>query len=353
MHRAQRLAARGKNMASIAIAGAGIAGISAARALQRDGYPVTLFDRGRRLGGRAAGGGYDHGAQFFTAADAEFERALVPYLLNGVIAPWAGRFVRYLGSRTLEINERRYVGVPGMGRFAVALAGDLEVSADTRVAVAEESACGWSLRDADGSELGEYDVLLLAMPPEQASALLPRDCLLRETLRAFRSEPAWAALLEFDERLPLDFDGATFDRLDIAWAARDSSKPGREPGERWVVHAAAEWSRERFGAAPDVVAEELAAAFFAATALTPPALTAASAHRWGFARVENGPACGALWDEHLRLGICGDWCVSPRIEGAWLSGVEAASLIRASVGRPRRRRVKTVAVTLGDEAPVT
>lgn len=344
-------------MASVAIAGAGIAGISAARALRRDGFTVTLFDRGRRLGGRAcsrrAGGGYDHGAQFFTVSDPAFERALAPHIRSGAVAPWHGRIVRSVAGQLLACDARRYVGVPGMGRLAELLAQDCEVSTDTRVTVAEQGARGWTLGDADGSELGEYDVLLLAMPPEQASALTPRDCPLRETLRACRSQPAWAALLEFADRLPLDFDGATFDRLDVAWAARDSSKPGREAGERWVVHAAAEWSRERFGAAPERVAAELASALFTATALDPRETTAMSAHRWGFARVENGPACGALWDEHLRLGICGDWCVSPRIEGAWQSGVEAAAQIRASVGRPRRRRATIAAITPGDEAALT
>lgn len=344
-------------MASVAIVGAGIAGISAARELRWDGYTVTLFDRGRRLGGRACsrpgGGGYDHGAQYLTVSDPAFARALAPHIRSGAVAPWRGRIVRYVGGQTLASDVRRYVGVPGMGRLAEVLAGGCEVSADTRVTVAAESARGWSLGDADGSELGDYDGLLLAMPPEQASALTPRDSALHEALRAVRSEPAWAALLEFSDRLPLAFDGARFDRLDVAWAARDSSKPGRDPGERWVVHAAAEWSRERFGAAPERVADELAAAFFAATSLAPPPVTAASAHRWGFARVEHGPVCGALWDAHLRLGICGDWCVSPRIEGAWLSGAEAASLIRASVGRPRRRRAKSAAVPLGDEAAAT
>lgn len=344
-------------MASVAIIGAGIAGISAAAALRRAGYTVTLFDRGRRIGGRAcsrsANGGYDHGAQFFTVADPAFERALAPHIRSGAVASWSGRIVRCVDKQLLDLDARRYVGVPGMGRLAEALADGCDVATDTRVTVAEERARGWSLGDADGSELGEYDVLLLATPPEQASALVPRACALRETLREFRSEPAWAALLEFNARLPLDFDGAEFAGLDVAWAARDSSKPGRDPGERWVVHAAADWSRERFGAAPAQVAAELASAFFSATACEPRATTAISAHRWGFARVENGPACGALWDEHLRLGICGDWCVSPRIEGAWLSGVAAAALIHASVGRPRRQRSKTAVATLDDEVPVT
>lgn len=32
-----------------------------------------------------------------------------------------------------------------------------------------------------------------------------------------------------------------------------------------------------------------------------------------------------LWDEKKRLAICGDFCVSPNVEGAMLSGMRAAS----------------------------
>jgi predicted NAD/FAD-dependent oxidoreductase len=33
---------------------------------------------------------------------------------------------------------------------------------------------------------------------------------------------------------------------------------------------------------------------------------------------------GALADADLGLYACGDWCLSGRVEGAWLSGQEAA-----------------------------
>lgn len=32
-----------------------------------------------------------------------------------------------------------------------------------------------------------------------------------------------------------------------------------------------------------------------------------------------------LWDDKKKLGICGDFCVSPNVEGAILSGLAAAA----------------------------
>ncbi|NCY26067.1 MAG: FAD-dependent oxidoreductase, partial [Alphaproteobacteria bacterium] len=85
---------------SIAIIGAGMAGISCARALREAGRQVVLFDKGRAVGGRMATKRMalgeatiriDHGAQYITARDGGFAS-----LLQGqAVAPWpeAGRFV--------------------------------------------------------------------------------------------------------------------------------------------------------------------------------------------------------------------------------------------------------------------
>jgi len=54
----------------VAVVGAGIAGITAARTLAQAGWHVIVFEKSRGAGGRIATrrtewGGFDHGAQFF------------------------------------------------------------------------------------------------------------------------------------------------------------------------------------------------------------------------------------------------------------------------------------------------
>ena len=59
---------------SVAIIGAGIAGLSCASALQQAGIRVRVFEKSRGVGGRMStrrGEGWecDHGAQYFTVSD--------------------------------------------------------------------------------------------------------------------------------------------------------------------------------------------------------------------------------------------------------------------------------------------
>ena len=46
---------------------------------------------------------------------------------------------------------------------------------------------------------------------------------------------------------------------------------------------------------------------------------AAVSHRWRYA-LSAGTGDGALWNRDIRLGVCGDWLLGPRVECAWLSG---------------------------------
>jgi hypothetical protein len=67
--------------ADVLVIGAGMAGLSAATALQKAGFKPLILDKGKQLGGRMAnrrvgGATFDHGAQFVTARDPRFAALL-------------------------------------------------------------------------------------------------------------------------------------------------------------------------------------------------------------------------------------------------------------------------------------
>ena len=66
-----------RTQGSVLVVGAGMAGLSCARVLHEAGRQVTVVDKSRGLGGRMStrrGDDWqaDHGAQYFTARDADF-----------------------------------------------------------------------------------------------------------------------------------------------------------------------------------------------------------------------------------------------------------------------------------------
>jgi predicted NAD/FAD-dependent oxidoreductase len=57
-----------------------------------------------------------------------------------------------------------------------------------------------------------------------------------------------------------------------------------------------------------------------------PAPLVMAAHRWRFAR-SGRLGLPSLWSGRLKLGLCGDWLLGPRVECAWMSGHHLADRI--------------------------
>ena len=335
---------------SIAVVGAGIAGLSCARALARAGAAVTVFEAAGAPGGRAGAhqteiGSFDHGAQYFTVRDPAFADAVHAWESEGIVAPWHGRIAAMAdGGRAILKSDQplRYVGVPSMAALATHLARGVDVRLEERICRIERlETGGWTLQHVADPALragpghieiteGLYDALALALPAPLAADLLEGAPELAALARRVRIEPCWTLMLGFGAPLDLPYDGAFVEGGRLAWIAHDSSKPGRRSGERWIAQAPPAWSREHFDDNPDDVRVKLWKAFTELTGTSlQPVYTALE--RWAHALPEAPLSSGCLWSREQRLGVCGDWCAGARLEGAWLSGRALAQRMAQSV----------------------
>ncbi len=318
--------------------GAGLSGLTCARALSERGCRVSVFEKSRGAGGRAAtrrgeGRFFDHGAQYFTVRDPRFAERVAEWQTRGVVAPWSGRIVEIKadGSLVEKSETERYVGVPGMSAPARALSEDLAASWSMRVTEIRNAGGGrWQL-STDGDDAGEFDAVVTSAPPAQSATLLrgaaPR---LARRCDAATMLPCWAVMVAFEQSLAAEFDGAFIEDGPLAFVARNSSKPGRpSTPECWVLHAKPDWTTEQLEADSDSVAAKLTEVFFAAASVSPVQPHHLAAHRWRYARAAVPGSEGCLLDEQRRLAVCGDWLHGDRIEGAFLSGLAAAEQLHA------------------------
>jgi predicted NAD/FAD-dependent oxidoreductase len=314
----------------VAVVGAGVAGLAAARALADQGHAVRVYDGASVPGGRVATRtitavdlprglsgelAFDHGAQYFTVRDERFAEVVRAWERRRVVAKWTGRIVSFDGEgwEDVEAGTDRYVGIPGMSAIAEAMAGGLDLACGRRI-------------ESVAPLLSTYDRVILAIPPAHAAALVPHLPALAHRIAGVRMCRNWTVMAAFDERVQARFDAAFVNASALGWIARNTSKPKRNwKIDAWVLQATTAWSDAHQDDEPDRVGAFLMEAFEDLVPAGLPHAFYATVHRWRYAAADPPRAVGAIHDEGSRITLCGDWCAGFRIEDAYLSGLAAAA----------------------------
>lgn len=321
-------------MKSIAIIGAGLAGLVAARELSNIAN-VAVFEKSRGLGGRMATRradpfAFDHGAQYFSAKSDAFKQFLAPYEAQGVVSDWQPKLVEIsaAGKTNRERKHPSYVANPGMSSLAKALAANIEISTACQIAEVSLHDGIWLLRDQDGERHGPFDWVVTAVPSHQAASLLPSSFAHHNAIARVKIEACFSLMLGFFKPISLGFDGAFAEDEVVGWISVNSSKPERPEPFSVLVQSRNDWA-EQNTEVDKLEVQQLMLAH--ASELTGVDLSVAEhqvIHRWLYAHTQAPAKDDCLIDPDNQLAAIGDWCIGGRVEAAFESATALVSRLR-------------------------
>lgn len=315
----------------VAVVGAGLAGLAAARAVRShpgvDG--VVVFDKGRSVGGRMAtrrigAARLDHGAQFFTTRDEAFGAQVADWHDRGLVHVWCHGF----GDRD---GHPRYIGSEGMNSLAKDLAADLAPGEDlhlaTRIFDVARPDDRWRINVDDGSH-HEADALILTCPIAQTWAMVAPAGYesAPEALWRTRYHPVVGLLVVLDRPSAVpDPGGVQFDPADPDAPfgfVGDNQRKGISPVPAVTFHATQPWSEHHVD--DDDASLRDALLDRARPWLGDAEVVEAQVKRWRLATPSTSWPDRCWVDPDVRLALAGDIFAGPRIEAAYLSGLAAA-----------------------------
>lgn len=303
----------------VAVMGAGVAGLLAARAVAARGGQVVVLEKSRGVGGRMAtkrfgAAVFDQGAQFFTARDPRFQAEVQAWAQAGVAVPWPGG------------DARRWVGRPAMTAVPKHLARELDVRLEHKVMALRYHASGcWEI-EIEGQGLWRAERLVLSSPVPQSLALLDAGGVVlpvatRSALGHLDYHPCLAWLVHLDGVGELPPEGVAPQEGPVRWLADNVAKgtSAAGTGGAWTVHTTPEFATAHYAADEDTVGQLLLPHL--SPWLGGARVVASRLHRWRYSEPKASWPEPCLWLPELKLGFCGDAFGGPKVEGAALSGL--------------------------------
>jgi renalase len=180
-------------VSSIAIIGAGASALAAAHTLLDAGCVVTLYEKSRDVGGRAAtrmheGFIYDHGAQYIKSGNSASsalvtERFRTPGLIDITKPVWIFDGTGHIQEGDPAQNaEPKWSYRGGLATLSKYMAIGLDIHLETRIQHIIQTSVGWLLIDTSAHTSGPYTHLLLTLPAPQAMELVRTSTFINEGL---------------------------------------------------------------------------------------------------------------------------------------------------------------------------
>ncbi|MEL6138170.1 MAG: FAD-dependent oxidoreductase [Cyanobacteria bacterium J06628_6] len=321
----------------VTIIGAGLAGITCARALQTAGHRVVLLDKSRGVGGRIAtrrlhGTHADHGFRVWAPQHPGLQTLTQELVTEGILQSWAAG----------------YAAKDGGNAIAKYLAADLTIRRQHRVVRLEPVGPTWRIWSAvpetEEPQPLESPHVVLTIPAPQAADLLEASGYAEiAPLRAVEYAPCVTVMAGYHGAMagwPAHQQTVSPSNSPLLWMGLDSSKRDAAAPTVVVMHSTAAFATQTLATDRNQLQPAATELIQAAAALIPGLATPDwwQVHRWRYAFVTHPclqPFVLLPMHSAHPLLCGGDWCQPngfKNLDAAYQSGLQLAQQLGRQLG---------------------
>ena len=324
-------------MKDFCIVGSGIAGSTIANLLSEK-YSVEIFDKARGPGGRASNRRYkkdlsfDHGLQYISPKSKEFIRSILDLEKKKILKKWQGNHLDFTFKKKEELPK--YIGVKANNAIPKYFIKNIKANFQSLVTNIKFNDNYWEITINNKDKINFKNLILTCPYPQLinlCSKYLPKKFINSKIDMA----PNITVMLSYKKYSIINISSVKFNNEMISWAANENSKERFKSNEiLWTLQCTEKYSKKIIDLVKNnknYYLKEIAKEFENLIGFKAKDLIFKNIHGWRYAYVTREKKLKNLWIKKFNLGICADWMIGSKAEGAWLS---ANSLFKKTKKNP-------------------
>ncbi len=311
-------------MLDFCIIGSGVSGSTIAHHLSKN-YSVHILDKARGPGGRASNKrfkqnlSFDHGVQYISPKSKEFSKFIKTLCKKKEAKIWTGKHLDFSFEKK-DIFEK-FIGVKGNNFISKFYTKKINKNFQSSVKSIINNKYFWDIY-LDNDKNIQAKSVILTCPFPQLKKIAGKYLKKKITNLKINMEPNITTMLAFKNQKNVPISSLKFNDNVLTWAANENSKKRFKTSiSLWTLQSSKNWAKKNINVYKKnkKIENTLISKFCDFTGYNKNKIIFKKTHGWKYAYNFSPSPLKSYWDEKLRIGICADWLVGPKVESAWLS----------------------------------
>ena len=320
-------------MTDFCILGSGVAGSTIASLLKKK-YSVHVIEKARGPGGRASNKkltknfNFDHGVQYISPKSKIFTKYIKKLVKKKLMKKWVGNHIDFTLEKKIKLNK--FIGKKANNDFIKYQLKKIKKTFNRQIIKIERKNKIWEVTLNDKSKYF-YKSIILTCPFPQLKKLAKKYLEKKMMNLNIRMEPNITTMIAIKNQNLAPVSSFKFNDNILAWASHENSKKRfNTTNSLWTLQSTTSWAIKMINKykKDKKIENILISKFIDFTGYKKNKIIFKKTHGWKYSCNSESSPYKSYWNNKLKIGVCADWFIGPKVESAWLSANDLAKKIK-------------------------